>query len=303
MLLLIACHGAADTDAVESDTEELPACAPTDECTTTPSECVALADNRDASTFTLRMSSLDFEAPSAFATGVVAEMLHANVTANLADCRLDGLGTFNWLLTFGGPTLVTGGGYPVPDPRAGYTMVDTQVGPLRVAPALATSGLESDGRFASEPTDLILPTYLDAAGTELLLFPLQNVVLAGQLSADHSCVGTYQADALTPPDCRESPGVPAFLSGGTADGFIDLDEADKVMFGPMQQSLCVLLAGDVAAWGDGASPARCKRTEDGRVAFQGDWCAATNSAATADCANAVRLHARFSASAVLRNGP
>jgi hypothetical protein len=42
----------------------------------------------------------------------------------------------------------------------------------------------------------------------------------------------------------------------------------------------------------------CKRDASGKILFQGDWCAATNQAATAGCADAVQVSATFAAQAV-----
>ena len=54
----------------------------------------------------------------------------------------------------------------------------------------------------------------------------------------------------------------------------------------------------LTGFSDSGSPAKCLRNENGKITAKGDWCAATNGAATVSCGDAVRLEAAFAASAV-----
>ena len=76
-----------------------------------------------------------------------------------------------------------------------------------------------------------------------------------------------------------------------------LEEADTVVVDAIGQSLCVILSGDAATYGDGGTPTKCKRT-NGKINFQGDWCAASNNMA---CTDSAHLTANFSASGVKAN--
>jgi hypothetical protein len=78
---------------------------------------------------------------------------------------------------------------------------------------------------------------------------------------------------------------------------VALTAPDTVLVDAVGQSLCVILSGDAATYGDAGTPAKCKRTS-GKINFQGDWCAATNNMA---CTDSARLSASFSASGVKAN--
>jgi hypothetical protein len=70
----------------------------------------------------------------------------------------------------------------------------------------------------------------------------------------------------------------------------------------LQQSLCVLLSGNAATYGDGGMPSKCKRDAQMKIVYKGKWCAMTNMAADAACADAERLTADLAASGVKING-
>ena len=52
-------------------------------------------------------------------------------------------------------------------------------------------------------------------------------------------------------------------------------------------------------YGDGGTPiAHCKRDQNGKILFPGDWCSASNGPAKAGCADSMQLLATYAASAV-----
>ena len=233
------------------------------------------------------------------------------VTMNLANCNLDGNGTFSWLLQFDtiGGTLTTGGATPAQDPTQGYAFVSQTImqgsKSFTIAPIVVPAPINGGAFATSTGKYVILPIYLDIAASAVILLPLHEAKLAGNLSADKSCIGKYNAAGLDPAGgCLPDNTTPAFIgadgkadSDGHLDGYVGLNEADTVLVDAVGQSLCVILWGDAATYGDGGMPSKCKRT-GGKINFQGDWCSASNNMA---CTDSVRLSARFSASGVKAN--
>ncbi len=143
-------------------------------------------------------------------------------------------------------------------------------------------------------------------GTTALLLPLHEArLINGTLSANKNCIGKFNAEGLSPDNsCIGDTDTPTFITGAEIEGYITLAEADEVAIDSLEQSLCVLLSGDPATYGDGGSPQKCKRTFDGMavvIDFKGDWCTSTNMPGDASCADAVALSANFAASSVLIN--
>jgi hypothetical protein len=275
------------------------------ECREVASSCIALADNSAATTFGLRMGQLTVTKPDVLSKGVVANIVANGVTMNLDQCNLAGGGTFSWLAQFNTTTgkLLTGGGKPAADPIAGYCFVDEMVNGFPIAPVEVDSAL-MDRKFSAKVGDITVPIYLDAMASGVVLLPLKQGVLSGELSADNNCVGKYNADTLDPGNncLAEPPDKLAFTNGGTLEGYITLEAADAVIVDSLSQSLCVLLSGDAAMYGDGGSPAKCKRDAMMKIVYPGDWCDATNAAADMMCADSAKLGAEFAASAVKING-
>lgn len=283
-------------------------CSPKPECPyAAGADCLAFTDNTDQSKFTLRMSQLTVTQPEALSKDTVAEIVSRGVRAKLPECKLQGDGTFNWLLEFdtAAGTLRTGGAKPVADPDNGYCFTDETVMqngmPFVIAPIEGDAPI-NDGRFSAAITaDVIVPIYLDATDTsKVVLLPLRQARLYdGEISADNNCIGKYNAAGLDPVNlCLPEDGKPAFIDGGKLEGFITIEEADTVVIDVLGQTMCVLLSADTLTYGDGGSPVqRCKRDANDVITLTGDWCAATNSAATADCKDAFKLGATFAASA------
>jgi len=283
-------------------------CSPAASCPGSKSECLALADYTDKTQFTLRMADLTLTAPPPLSAGLVSTVVKGGVTLNLAECNLAGNGTFSWLLQFDTMTgkLKTGGAKPTETPANGYTFVNETIAGFPIAP-FETDAPIMNGKFAmATGADITVPIYLDIKAMGVVLLPLHAAKLSGTVSADNNCIGKYNSKGLLPADnCLSTQEIPAYVgadgkadSDGTLDGFITLDEADKVEVSAVKQSLCVILSGDAAMYGDGAVLNKCKRDAGGKIVFQGDWCAASNDAA---CTDAVKLKANFAASAVKLN--
>lgn len=279
-------------------------CCPAASCKAADTSCIGLVDNTGQTKFGLRMSELQVTAPAALTTGIVAGIVGGAVTPNNAGCNLNGSATFNWLIQFdtAASTIKTGGAKPVADATTGYSFVDETVSGLHLQP-ITYPGVKPDasGAFTvAMGQDLLVPIYLDTAGTSVVILPLKNSRLTtGTLSASQSCIGKYNAENLDVANsCLPDSKNKAFITGAKIDGIITLEDADTVVVSSLNQSLCVLLSQDPATYGvkDAAGVTICKRT-GGMIDFQGDTC----SMAGGTCKDAVNLTADFAASSVKIN--
>lgn len=290
-------------------------CYPTKACTSVPSDCMALVDNRDEAKFGLRFSQLEITAPSTLADGAVGKVVSDAVTLKKEECNLAGTGTFSWIMQFdtAAGTVKTGGA-KVSTPEAGYCFVNESIVGNEVTPITAEIG-DLGKPFEADVDKVNVPVFLDTTGESVVLLKLHEAKLTNaQLSNDHNCIGKYNAEQLDPQNlCLEDPatGVKPFTAGGSLEGYITLDEADEVPIDILPMTLCVLLSGDAKNFGDdadgsGPEKATCKRDAEGQILFRGDSCYDVKSGsvgpATKACANAVKLAADFAASAVKING-
>lgn len=308
-LLATACGD--DTTSSDSSTSGGAGCAPGASCPQVVSECVALADNSAKDKFVLRMSQLTIARPAVFKDPTLAKILSQGVTINLASCLtesghapLKGLGTFSWLFEFdqSAGTLRTGGATPEADPSQGYCFVNETIQNSPIAP-FSVPAVIREGTFASTTgIDVTVPIYPENySGNNMgvILLPLRNLlILNGKLSTDQNCIGSFNAMGLSPGNlCLPEDGKPRYLDGAELDGYVTLEDGDKVEVEAIKQSVCVVLSGNTAMFGDGAG--KCKRDAANQIVFKGDWCSTTNAPADAGCADAVKLGATFSASAAL----
>jgi hypothetical protein len=255
------------------------------------------------------MTQLDLTAPTALTTGIVANIFRGGVPPMLPSCNVPGIGTFSWLLQLDtqAKTLETGGAKPVIDPTMGYSFDMETVSGMNVAPITYTGiAPDSSGNFSvTSGKDVVIPVFLNAAGTSTILLPLHQLrILNTTLSANNDCIGTYNAAGLDPQNsCSPDSTHPLFLDGGKLDGYITLEEADGVIIAAANASLCAILAGTQYATPDvdagGANV--CKRGVDGKIVYQGGWCSATNVPADMNCADAEQLKGTFAASSVKIN--
>ena len=266
------------------------------------SACVAIEDNSAAATYGLRMSQLTINKPdelTAAKNPVVAGIIAKGVTMNLPDCNLNGGGTFSWLLQFDSATgkLKTGGATIQDDPTAGYCFVNGMLGATAVAPLTVDATPDADGKFSvAVGGNVVVPIFLTDENNYVLL-PLSNAkIINATLSADHNCIGKYNADKLDPANqCLP----PEFTNAASLDAFITLEDADTVPIESLGKSLCALLT----KTDDGGTPKKCPRDAGtNKITSKGDWCSTTDAAATADCADAFKLGADFAASAVKITG-
>jgi hypothetical protein len=298
-----------DETGKTSGTPPAGACALKDpSCLVADAECVALVDNAGAAQFGLRMSQIVISKPDSLAAATfTGKTVASGVALDMKQCFLNGQGTFSWLLYFdtASNTVCTGGAKPVTNPADGYTFVDETINQGGVDFVIKPVKFDADvstGAFASPAgQDIVVPVY--TADMSVVLLPLKKArIFDAKLSADHNCVGKFNAEGLDPfNNCGPYPeeGQFSFINSGKIDGYITLEDADDVIVELAGASLCALLTGQ----DDGAMPIKkCKRDAMGKIAFSGDWCDATNAAATATCADAMRLGADFAASAVKVNG-
>jgi uncharacterized membrane protein YgcG len=195
-------------------------------------------------------------------------------------------------------TLLTGGAEPKADPTTGYCFERDPAN--SIAPIQVDAPLDATGAFEAAPIDFLsVPIYLDVTATDFVRLPLHDVRISGTVSADHNCIGSFNADGLEPANnCKPDLdlGIGYFIDGASLEGYILLEDADGVVVQILNQTLCVLLSGDATTYGDGGSPMRCKRNGSNQIVLLGDWCSTTNQAG--GCQDSMRMSAGIAASAV-----
>jgi hypothetical protein len=298
------------TGSASTSTGGPKSCAPSAACTTTApdKDCLGLVDNKGQTKFGLRMSELDVTAPHALTTGIVANVVSGAVQQNLMACNLQGTATFNWLLQFDttAGTLRTGGAKPVMDPTMGYSFDNETIMGQMIAPITVPAKPDATTGAFSVMTgmDLVVPIFLNAQATSVVILPLKQARIAmGTITSNNNCIGTYNATGLQPsnsclPDPMASPPIPQYITAGALDGYILLEDADKVQISSIQQTLCVLLSGNASMYGMPGMGGLtvCKRDASMKIVYQGGWCSTTNMAAAAGCADAEHLSAEVAAS-------
>ena len=299
----------ADTSAERDDAGSYPCSPDASVCTTADPLCVALTSNSGLTKFGLRMSSITIANPAVLTTGAIAQTITLDMIPNAPGCYLSGGGSFSWLLQFDtlAGTVKTGGATPPANPSQGYAFADQMItqgsNTFHVQPTTYTQPSSPGGTFGPTPAaDVIIPMFLDPAGSEVILFPLRSLSLQGTLSPNDDCIGTFDAQGISQnTGCQPSSTAPLFNNGGGATAFINLNDADQVVVGGgLSESLCVLLSGNGQLYGM-AGPnnvAVCTRDTNGNILFQGDWCTATNSAASTTCADAVQFSFQYAAAGV-----
>ncbi|HVY48926.1 MAG TPA: hypothetical protein VHB21_23715 [Minicystis sp.] len=272
-----------------------------------PSDCIALADYAGKSTTVLRMAQLSVKKPEGLVNPIVRDLVDSGVTVNLPQCNLGDnsassmAGNFNWLMQFDltKGVVKTGGALPVADPLQGYTFATgsiTQGGQkFSVAPVEIPLTVKSDGTFSgTKGLDLVVPIYQDKAGSTAILLPLHDArLVTGKISTDHNCIGSFDSKDLSPNfNCKTNE---PYVTAGTLDAFITLEEADKVDVPTAGTTLCAIIAG----LADNPNH-HCERDAKGNIKFQGDWCSTSNTAG--GCKDSVKLEGDFAAAAVKLSG-
>jgi hypothetical protein len=264
---------------------------------------MALVDNTDKDVVGLRVQHLKLVGPPALVNGPATTVIAKGIELDRQDCALGGEGTFSWILEFTKSTgMLKTGGAKVSTPEEGYCFVKETLSGVPIAPIEVEVGLDGGEIAPTEGHDVTVPIYIDKMGSSYVLLPLREArIFDGKLSEDGNCIGTHNAAGLKPEDsCVGNADTPPFLTGAKIDGFITLEEADTVVVDELGQTLCLLLTGDSATYGDGGTPNKCKRDANMEITFVGDWCSTSNSAE--GCTDSVKLAAEFAASAVTING-
>jgi hypothetical protein len=290
-------------------------CTPGGLCAAVDKDCLGYVDNAGLTKFGLRMSDLVVASPGALAKGIVAMVLTPAIQQNDIACNEPGQGTFNWLLEFdlNAGTLKAGGARPIMDPQQLNYIFDTEIlAGKMIAPVTYMSQFSAMGTglgFAvTQGQALNMPIFLDQMGTNAVVLPLRQATFKGQLSANHDCIGSFNAKGLDPTNaCLPDATHPLFIDGASLDALITLEDADQVPVTAIGETLCVLLAGDPANFGAPgtgmfAGLTVCKRDASNAILYKGGWCSTTNQPATPTCADAEHLSGSFAASSVLIKG-
>lgn len=298
------------SDAGRSDAGEIDAgwpyeCPPSI-CQAADFTCLASHDNSAEETPLLRIAQLTVTKPQLLSAGLFGAVVTNAILPDAADCSVNGNGNASWLIEFdtsaNPPTIRTGSGEM--DPVEGsYAFTDREISfnneLVPVRPTMLKATINENGQFeTTESGDMIVRVAGQGTSTMAML-PLSAVSLSGKLSSRNNCIGRYRADALSEDiACQpESDSERLFEEAGTVRAFIDLETADDLIV--LGQSLCVHLSGNASVYGNSGNPVKCKRDGTANIIYQGDWCSSTNSAATGECADAVRLEGTFAAHGVL----
>ena len=272
--------------------------------------CMAKADFSSAAVTQLRATSHQVKSPAALAEPFVQDGIITKKSA-LAEpeCHLNGSGQFNLLMEIDSAQkqLTIGGGIPqalagAPKDGTCYASFTDTASGLVVKPETQGYSEESDGSLSATFPSFVMPIYLADTTTadSYVLVPLHDLTVNATLSADKNCIGRYAAETLDPgSDCQPAAGEFAWKTGGHYEGYITVEEADKVFVVSLGETLCVLLTGDPAMWKGPAPEASCKTsvgfTQTGGLP-KGDWCSTTNSAG--GCQDAWRLVIDVAAQAI-----
>lgn len=264
-------------------------------------ECMAKHDNTGQTKWQGRLTSILVKSPAALSQPFIqASVIDKGISLKQGNCWENGDGTFSWLFEIDSTTnkMKTGGSLPITDPKAGGCFVKMPAAALPIAPIevdVSLNGLN----FSAKDLDVNVPIFLSAANTSNpIILPLHKVEIQATFADDsHNCSGKFNGDELDPAlnctlDTTLTPPQRYWTPGGSLKGYITIDEADQVVIDTLKSTLCVVLAGwtgedtckGSAKWAAGERP-------------EGDWCAATNSAATTTCNDAYKLEGEFSASA------
>ncbi|MBI3201490.1 MAG: hypothetical protein HYZ29_08105 [Myxococcales bacterium] len=274
-------------------------------------DCLAKADFSAAAVTQLRMTSHRVESPAAMAAPFVQDnIITAGSTLEEPSCNLNGTGRFNFLVQVNTEKkeLTLGGGVQqaLVGPALGGTCWAAFTDPasgLEVKQHVTTY-TEIGGELQAKLVSFVMPIYLDdqAQLGSAMLVPIREMTFRARLSADKNCVGRYAAEKLDKAlSCQPPGGQFAWEAAGTYEGYIMVDDADKVMVVSVDQSLCVVLTGDPSKWkGTGKDCKTSKGFTDTGAMPKGDWCSMTNSAG--GCQDAWRLVIDFAAQAIKING-
>ena len=246
------------------------------------------------------MMQVSFSAPVAFTSGLIAQTFTSAIDPNVPTCGLHGNGLAPWLLQFDSVAQQVTTGSGTANPAGAYSFSDETSGNFHVQPVTLNTTIGAGGAF-STPTGGDLVISINLSPTMNFPVPLHQVLVTGALSSNDDCIGSYNSASLEPANsCAPQGNATAFSNGGQFKGFITLAEADAVIIAAINESLCAALSGNAAMYGapNGTGQTVCKVDSNNNIVFRGDWCAATNAAATNTCADAVEFVMNFAAAGV-----
>lgn len=287
---------AANCDSSDHTCSATSACPINEAKCGSKSTCMPMADNTGKTTVDMRMRRLNIVAPPRLAIPIVRNVvIDKSITLKAPECGENGDGSFTWLLRFDMTknTLTTGGAPPSADPfNTGYCFINNNVAGNNIAPV--TVPLKKVGtKYEADPIEKInVPIFVYGDLNNVILLPLSKVTIKDmEVSTDGNCIGTFNHGALSAACEDDAASCVKWNTAAALGGFITLEEADTVEVDPLGgQTLCVLLTGAA-----GPDNKKCKRTAEGKLDVQGDFCSTTNSAG--GCGDAVWLSATFAASA------
>jgi hypothetical protein len=266
------------------------------------SVCAAVETFAGAPQFALRIAQLSPSAPHALTTGVGKTGLQNALGAPPPGCDIKA-GAQAWLLRFNQSmgTVTIGGAQATVSPEPVFSFLDLTLpngaGSVHFAPLLLSAPIDAGCGFTTTSGDIDLPLFLGQPSPVYL--PLRALrIHDAKVSADHNCIGSYNAQTLDPGNgCLATMELPAYANGATLEAFIPLEAADLVNVDILQQTLCAFLA-EGQDYVEAGSPAKCKRDASGAIVFHGDWCSATNHPAEPGCADALHFSSAFAAAGV-----
>jgi hypothetical protein len=282
------------------------ACTPSDPgCNPGKSACAATEVFDGAPTFALRIESLELTKPAALGTGIGKIALENWLGPVAPACQIPDY-LVSWLLQFNlaAGSLTTGAAIKGVG-TAGFQFIngtiDTWDTSVAILPATAAFALGDGCDLDVAVGDVNVPIQYNPGSPGNVYLPFRRLRFSGaKITPDHNCIGTYGADKLSPASgCAPPKGTSPFEGGAEIHGMMTLEEADKIVVADLQESLCVFLSQDAKTYGTTGSQFKyCTRDAASKIIFQGDFCAATNAAATPGCADAVEVSGTFAAAGV-----
>lgn len=273
--------------------------------------CMAKADFSAEAITQLRMTSHQVKSPEALAAPMMqVTIITEKSTLDEPACNLNGKGQFNYLMQVdtGKKELTLGGG--VPQALVGPTLDGTCWAQFTEP----TSGLEvkqysapyteAGGELSATFDKFVMPIYLEnkADLDSVVLVPLHEMTFKAKLSDDKNCVGRYAPELLDKGlSCQPTDDQFAWEAAGSYEGYITVEEADKVMVVTLGETLCVVLTGDPKKWKGTSQDCKTSTgyTSTGAMP-KGDWCSTTNSAG--GCQDSWKLSIGFAAQAIKIKG-
>jgi hypothetical protein len=253
---------------------------------------------------TFRVRDLRVRSPALLAS--TGQGLQVARLVQLPDfCGEAGVGGRHWLITLDQRhKQVTFGAAPASeDPFGlGYCYLGPELSGFDVRPATAKAKrVDHDSWQVAPMAQINLASFLDGDVNKVSVLPFRNLRMSFDLSERGACIGAYNGDAggVQAPNaeglCLSVPGCERWKSAGSLAAALDLAAADAVPVPSTGRSLCMLLTGNAAPAEDGV---HCARTPSGEVVARGDYCAKSDTPATATCADSFWVTATFAASAV-----